>query len=172
MRGKLGQEHVNWVGRTRSRRDVRREDREAVTVIVCVLLAVGAIGFTLLVREKDIPPAPVENPELKHLEARRQVLLENLKDLQFEYHQGKLSGDDYQSLKGGFLYDLAAVMDSIERLQGGRGGEAKAAAEPGSKAKLKPKPSAAAVAEVKCPSCATANPLSNRFCGHCGAGLS
>ena len=89
-------------------------------VIICALLAVGAIGFTLLVRERDIPPPPVENPELKHLEARRQVLYENLKDLQFEYHQGKLSEADYQSVKSGFLNDLAGVMASIEQLLSGK----------------------------------------------------
>src|SRR3970282_2873439 len=86
-------------------------------LVICLALAAGAIGFTLFLREQDIPPAPVENPELKHLEARRQVLSENLKDLQFEYHQGKLTDEDYQSLKQGFLYDLAGVMDSIERLE-------------------------------------------------------
>src|SRR5438105_835916 len=82
---------------------------------ICILLAGLAIGFTLFVREQDIPPAPADNPELKHLQERRAVLYENLRDLQFEYHQGKLSDEDYQSLKQGFLYDLAAVMDSIER---------------------------------------------------------
>src|SRR5437870_3319659 len=89
---------------------------EIVVIIVCALLAVGAIGFTLFVRDRDIPPAPVENPELKHLETRRQVLYENLKDLQFEYHQGKLSDADYQSLKAGFQYDLAVVMDAIDKI--------------------------------------------------------
>jgi len=85
-----------------------------MVLVICLVLAAGAIGFTLFLREQDIPPAPVENPELKHLEARRQVLYENLKDLQFEYHQGKLSDEDYQSLKASFLYDLAGVMDADE----------------------------------------------------------
>jgi len=137
-----------------------------VVVIICALLAVGAIGFTLVVRERDIPPAPVENPELKHQETRRQVLLENLKDLQFEYHQGKLSDSDYQSLKAGFLYDLAAVMDSIERLQAkDREAESK------KKVKSKAKPVAGA-GENKCSSCGSSNPPSNRFCGQCGTALS
>jgi hypothetical protein len=87
-----------------------------MALVLCLFLAAGAIGFTLFVREQDIPPAPVEDPELKHLESRRQVLYDNLKDLQFEYHQGKLTDQDYQSLKQGFLYDLAGVMDSIERI--------------------------------------------------------
>lgn len=155
-------------------------------VIICALLAVGAIGFTLLVRERDIPPAPVENPELKHLETQRQVLFENLKDLQFEYHQGKLSDGDYQSLKSGFLYDLAGLMDSIERLQQTRATTvkqrppslksaqtpgSKTVPEPGTKAKFKTTQTPAA-AEIKCPSCSFLNPGSNRFCGRCGAVLS
>ena len=143
-----------------------------VAIVCCVLLAAGAIGFTLFVRERDIPPAPVENPVLKDLENRRKVLLENLKDLQFEYHQGKLSDEDYQSLKTGFLYDLAGLMDSLERMQSPKGREVKKPAEPPLKAKAKAKPASDTSARVKCPSCAFDNPPSNRFCGGCGAVLS
>src|SRR3989338_2897192 len=89
-------------------------------LVICLALAAGAIGFTLFLREQDIPPAPVENPELKHLETRRQGLYENLKDLQFEYHQGKLSDADYQSVKSGFLNELAGIMASIEQLLSGK----------------------------------------------------
>ncbi len=142
-------------------------------VIICALLAVGAIGFTLLVRERDIPPAPVENQELKHLEKRRQVLYENLKDLQFEYLQGKLSDEDYQSLKGGFLYDLAAVMDAIERSQPAeeRKGKRSTPPELAAKDKSRAKPAAVQSASRICPSCSKENLPGNRFCGHCGAAL-
>lgn len=142
-------------------------------VIVCALLAIGAIGFTLLVRERDIPPAPVENLELKHLGKRRQVLYENLKDLQFEYLQGKLSDEDYQSLKGGFLYDLAAVMDAIERLQLAEDRKKKSSAPPELAAKDKSRAKPADVQTVSriCPSCSKENLSGNRYCGHCGAAL-
>ncbi len=144
-----------------------------MVVVICALLAIGAIGFTLLVRERDIPPAPVENPELKHLENQRQVLYENLKDLQFEYHQGKLSDEDYQSLKGGFLYDLAAVMDAIERLQPAGAKKKKGGASQGaaSKAKSKTEQAEGKSASRICPSCSKKSPPGNRFCGHCGAAL-
>ena len=141
-----------------------------MVLLVCALVAVGAIGFTLLVRERDIPPAPVENPVLKDLERRRQVLYDNLKDLQFEYHQGKLSDEDYQSLKAGFLYDLAGIMDAIERLQQGK---AKPQREDGAAAKEKPKPKQAGttVQTLRCSSCQTENAATNRFCGSCGKPL-
>ena len=144
-------------------------------VVICLLLAAGAIGFTLFVREQDIPPAPMENPELKHLEARRQVLYENLKDLQFEYHQGKLTDEDYQSLKQGFLYDLAGVMDSIERLElrGGKQTKFSHKAEPIAErtSKSQQKHTAPSSERNLCPSCKKSNPEGNRFCGHCGQPL-
>ena len=150
-----------------------------MVVLVCVLLAAAAIGFTLVVRERDIPPAPVEDPELKHLEVRRQTLYDNLKDLQFEYHQGKLSEEDYQSLKHGFLYDLAGVMDSIERrtLRKPKPAKGSASAAPTVKAEAagNQQPAAAATATpevISCPSCGAANPVANLFCGQCAQPLS
>ena len=153
-----------------------------LSLVICSLLAIGAIGFTLVVRERDIPPAPVENPQLKHLENRRQVLYENLKDLQFEYHQGKLSDADYQSLKAGFLYDLAGVMDAIEKLQpakaashgsnqsASRGMDGKSSADVGAMKKTKSETVAVAGQNV-CPACGASNPAGNRFCGQCAAAL-
>lgn len=144
-----------------------------MVVLICALLAAAAIGFTLLVRERDIPPAPAENPELKHLEDRRKVLYENQKDLQFEYHQGKLSEEDYQSLKQGFLYDLAGVMDSIERLElrKGKPGKGTMAAEAAAKEKPRVESSPAKPRTAVCPSCNAPNPPANRFCGNCGKPL-
>ena len=139
--------------------------------VVCALLAVGAIGFTLLVRERDIPPVPLENPELKHLETRRQVLYDNLKDLQFEYHQGKLSDQDYQSLKAGFLYDLAGIMDSIERLPRSQEKPGKPGGPAPVREKLKPQKAATDRLVTPCPACGFENPAANRFCGRCGKAM-
>jgi hypothetical protein len=136
--------------------------------LVCAVLAAGVIGFTLYVRDRDIPPPPLENPELRHLERRRQILYDNLKDLQFEYHQGKLSDEDYQSLKAGFLGDLAGVMDSIERVESaGRPEKQRPAARETVQVALASSP-----AIRVCPSCKTENPAEHQFCGKCGKGLS
>ena len=137
--------------------------------LVCAALAACAIGFTLYVRDRDIPPLPLENPELRHLERRRQILYDNLKDLQFEYHQGKLSDEDYQSLKSGFLGDLAGIMDAIERLES-------ATARPGkprpAEGKEKAKSGSTHPTNMKiCSFCQAENPPNHQFCGKCGKGL-
>ena len=140
--------------------------------LVCAVLAAGAIGFTLFVRERDVPPAPLDNPELKHLEARRQGLYDNLKDLQFEYHQGKLSEEDYQSLKAGFLGDLAGMMEAIERLEQASGARSKEAIPQGPEEKGKLKQGNTRQPGVNvCPSCKAENPSDHRFCGKCGKAL-
>jgi len=135
--------------------------------LVCAVLAAGAIGFTLYVRDRDIPPPPLENPELRHLERRRQILYDNLKDLQFEYHQGKLSDEDYQSLKAGFLGDLAGIMDAIERLETTARPERRPAE---SQVKVKAAPETSGAVRI-CPSCKNENPPDHQFCGKCGKGL-
>ena len=137
--------------------------------LVCAVLAAGAIGFTLYVRDRDIPPLPIENPELRHLERRRQILYDNLKDLQFEYHQGKLSDEDYQSLKSGFLGDLAGIMDAIERLETAPARPGKQQPSEG-KTKVKAKPGHRPSTNI-CPSCQAENPPDHQFCGKCGKGL-
>jgi hypothetical protein len=135
--------------------------------LVCAALAVGAVGFTLYVRDRDIPPPPLENPELRHLERRRQILYDNLKDLQFEYHQGKLSDEDYQSLKAGFLGDLAGIMESIERLETAVRPEKRSL-----ESKAKVKAAVESPPRIKiCPFCGTENPAGHQFCGKCGKGL-
>ena len=147
-----------------------------MVILVCALLAVGAIGFTLFVRERDIPAAAVENPELKHLETRRQILLENMKDLQFEYLQGKLSDGDYQSLKEGFQLEMAEILDATERLQASQniGTKHPVGRAPNTKQKASSvagNPAANPPAGVPCPSCSFSNLPSNRFCGQCGTAL-
>jgi hypothetical protein len=141
--------------------------------LVCAVLAAVVIGFTLYVRDRDIPPLPVENPELRHLERRRQILYDNLKDLQFEYHQGKLSDEDYQSLKAGFLGDLAGIMDAMERVASATTRPEKQP-PPEGKPKVKAQsgqPAGTPASTNVCPSCQAENPPGHRFCGNCGKAL-
>ena len=133
---------------------------------LCVLLAVATIAFVLSVRERDVPPLPAENPELKHLQERRATLFENLKDLQFEYLQGKLSDEDYRSLKLGFQNDLAVVMASIDLLSKTPAARSMAPRQEKSEEKVQPP---GKKASLKCASCGAENPQDNRFCGSCGA---
>jgi hypothetical protein len=119
-----------------------------------VLLTVGAIAFTLFIREKDLPQ-PDATTGYEHLEQRRARIYENLRDLQFEYRVGKLSETDYQATKQSLQGELAAVLAELDQLKG-------QAPPP-----AKPKPELADL----CPHCGTKFPMPMKFCGHCGKAM-
>jgi hypothetical protein len=117
--------------------------------VTAAILVIGVIIYTLSVRTEDLPaPEPVS--PVKHLEARKATIYENLRDLQFEYRLGKLSDDDYQQTKKGLQTELAAVLAEIEAVGGVKPVE-KPVAPPNA-----------------CPHCGAKFPKPMKFCGECG----
>jgi hypothetical protein len=88
-----------------------------MVLLSAVLITLGTLVFTLLVRGRDIPEAPPVSP-VAHLEERKAQIYENLRDLQFEYRVGKLSDEDYQKTKLGLQRELAKVLAEIESVVG------------------------------------------------------
>jgi hypothetical protein len=137
-----------------------------MALAVAVLLAVGAIVFTLFVRVKDLPELAPVSPAA-HLEERKAQIYENLRDLQFEFRLGKLSDSDYQKTKVDLQRELARVLGEIDSMK-----PAIAAAQ----AKAAKAPAAATTTAVKresnvCPHCGAKFPLALKFCGECGKAL-
>jgi hypothetical protein len=132
-----------------------------------VVLTVGAIAFTLFIRERDLP-APVPRTGYEHLEERKSQIYENLRDLQFEYRVGKLSDADYQVTKQLLQTELAAVMSEIDKMkqQAAPPAAAKAAAPARAPATDPQKPS------TVCQHCGAQFPTSMKFCGECGKAMS
>ena len=81
---------------------------------VAVLLA-ATLLYTLFVRSKDIPPPEPVSPT-RHLDERKAIIYENLRDLQFEYRVGKLSDADYAQTKLSLQKELAVVIAETERV--------------------------------------------------------
>jgi hypothetical protein len=130
-----------------------------MVVAIAVLLALGSIAFTLMVRGKDVPETPAISPTA-HLEQRKAQVYENLRDLQFEYRLGKLSDEDYQKTKIDLQRELAKVLAEIDVLEPAQAKAAIAAAD------SKPKPDG-----KTCPHCGAKFPLALKFCGACGKAM-
>lgn len=128
---------------------------------IAVLLTVGTLLFTLLVRAKDVPaPEPVSPTQ--HLDERRAQIYDNLRDLQFEYRLGKLSGEDYQKTKLGLQAELAKVLAEIDAVKSQQPQTAKVVL------KTVPKPDASG---SKCPHCGATFERALKFCGECGKAM-
>jgi hypothetical protein len=138
-----------------------------MTLTVAVILAVGAIVFTLFVRVKDLPETAPVSPTA-HLEERKSQIYENLRDLQFEFRLGKLSDSDYQKTKVDLQRELARVLSDIDAMK-------PAAAATAVHAKAAKAPAAAAVAVKQdpnaCPQCGATFAQPMKFCGECGKAM-
>jgi hypothetical protein len=134
-----------------------------MVLAVAVLLALGSIAFTLIVRGKDVPETPPVSPTA-HLEQRKAQIYENLRDLQFEYRLGKLSDDDYQKTKVDLQRELAKVLSEIDTAQPA---QAKAVAAPRAKTAVE---QLGRLADT-CPHCGAKFAQPMKFCGQCGKAM-
>jgi hypothetical protein len=123
-----------------------------------VLVVAATLLFTLFIRTGDMPVPEPASPT-RHLEDRKAVIYENLRDLQFEYRVGKLSDTDYQQTKVGLQRELAGVLAEIDRLGG-----------PAVSAVAAPKPVEVTPGTV-CPHCNAHFPKPMKFCGECGKAM-
>jgi hypothetical protein len=124
-----------------------------------VILAMGTILFTLLVRSQDVPETPPISPTA-HLEERKAQIYENLRDLQFEFRLGKLSDADYQKTKLDLQRELAKVLAEIDAVQ-----------PPVIPAPKKAAPQAKPDGTT-CPHCNAKFDHPMKFCGECGKAMS
>jgi hypothetical protein len=136
-------------------------------LIFSVVLVLGAIVFTLMIRPSDLPkPEPVL--PWQHLEERKARIYENLRDLQFEFRVGKLSDEDYQRTKQSLQRELAQTMAEIDGMKA----QAPAAAPPApASQKTKKAVAAAAPKEYVCPHCKAKFDKPMKFCGECGKAM-
>src|SRR6185312_11172964 len=97
-------------------------------IVAVVILVAAALALPIVVRPTALPVPEPPSPT-RHLEDKRDIIYENLRDLQGEYLMGKLSDEDYQQIKKDLQRELAEVFAEIERIEKGMGGETIEAAQ-------------------------------------------
>ena len=84
------------------------------TALVCLLFT-AALLFYVFAPERDLA-AQTPKSRLEFLQERKDVLYENLRDLNFEYRAGKLPEDEYLQGRDELEGEASAVLGEIERL--------------------------------------------------------
>lgn len=83
-------------------------------IAACILLAAGTLFYTFNLGRQIAPPA--EKTRLMYLAERKEVVYENLSDLNFDYKAGKLPELDHQRLRAGLEEEAAGILAEIEAL--------------------------------------------------------
>jgi hypothetical protein len=87
--------------------------------LACCLLVTAATSFYVFYLPGELYLGP-KKTRLSYLRERKDVVYDNLRDLNFEYQAGKVSDIDYQSLKASLQDEAATILAEIERLQAER----------------------------------------------------
>jgi hypothetical protein len=86
-----------------------------VIMLWCALLALG-IGFYVFYPERNVA-AQTQKTRLEYLRERKDVLYDNLRDLNFEFRAGKYVEEDYRAQQGILENEAAGVIAEIEQLE-------------------------------------------------------
>ena len=82
-----------------------------MVTVACILMALGALAFVLFVEPQAVVASVVEQ-QIAPLERKKEILYENLRDLNFEFRMGKLSESDYQAAKVTSQAELVPVLSA------------------------------------------------------------
>jgi cbb3-type cytochrome oxidase subunit 3 len=85
-------------------------------VFALVLLSIGSIAYIFWPQGRVA--APVEKTRLDYLKERKDVVYENLRDLNFEFRAGKYPEDDYARQRESLEAEAALVVTEMQALGG------------------------------------------------------
>ena len=84
---------------------------------LCVLLFVGLLIYVFSPARQAIQS--VDKTRVAFLHERKEVIYENLRDLNFEYRAGKYPQQDFDNLRASLENEAALVLAEIDRLERG-----------------------------------------------------
>ncbi len=137
--------------------------------LICALLGGGvlaAICVPLFRKEHTLESAIIEETAWDLLVRKKEVLLGNIQDLDFEYKCGKLSESDYKQVRGEMAGEVGKVLEHIHQIEASLDLDALIRREVAAR-----KDGGAKESQNRCPSCSFKNPPKNKFCAECGAKL-
>ena len=127
----------------------------------------GAICIPLFRKEETLESTIMEETVWDLLQRKKEVVLGNIQDLDFEYKCGKLSEEDYKHVRAEMSGEFAAVLQEIDQIESSQDLDALIRREIDARRKQ----SSAPAKERVCPTCHSRNPVANKFCAECGARL-
>ncbi|HEY1264065.1 MAG TPA: hypothetical protein VGF06_11120 [Terriglobales bacterium] len=84
-------------------------------LLACCLLTLSVLFYVFyLPGETHLGP---RKSRASYLRERKEVVYDNLRDLNFEYKSGKFPESDYQSMKSSLEDEAAAILAEIARLE-------------------------------------------------------
>jgi hypothetical protein len=127
-------------------------------------VVLAAVVRPLFRKDTSLESAIIEETEWDLLQRKKEVILGNIQDLDFEYKCGKLSEEDYRKVRTEMSAEAAAVLQHIDEIEESKDLDALIRREMSSRRNR-------GTAQLTCPTCGSKNPNTNKFCAECGVKL-
>jgi hypothetical protein len=85
------------------------------SILACAVLTLALLGYIFWPERTLVLPA--SKTRLDYLRERKEVIYENLRDLNFEYRAGKYPEEDYAAQRASLENEAAEVMAEIDTLE-------------------------------------------------------
>ena len=83
--------------------------------VVCALFAAGTMVYIFMPSSDALRGE--DKTRLTYLYERKDVVYENLRDLNFEYKSGKFTPEDYEAMRTNMEAEAARILAEIEQLE-------------------------------------------------------
>ncbi len=107
----------------------------------------------------------VANPRAATLLTKKEMIFQNIKDLDLEHQMGKLTDEDHQLLRENYKIEAAAVLEEMDRLQGKVELDQWIEDEVSQRRKTE---DVQLASSLICPQCSHSNQSTAQFCSNCG----
>ena len=85
-------------------------------VVIFVSLFATMTGIYIFTPSRELDSG-VDKTRLAYLYERKEVVYDNLRDLNFEFKSGKFTQADYDGMRASIENEAARILDEIERLE-------------------------------------------------------
>ena len=127
---------------------------------------IAALVTPLFRKDDSLESAILEETEWDLLQRKKEVVLGNIQDLDFEYKCGKLSDEDYKRVRAQLAGEAAAILQHIDEIETSQDLDTLIRREVSLRRTRN-----AASSQIACPACNSSNPITNKFCADCGIKL-
>ncbi len=83
--------------------------------LLCVAMTAAVVVYVFYLRDGDV--AGENKTRLEYLRERKDVVYENLRDLNFEFKAGKVPDGDYASMRAALEEEAIALLAEIDQLE-------------------------------------------------------
>jgi hypothetical protein len=88
---------------------------QIIIELICGMFLAGTIIYVFM-PSRDLE-AGADKTRLAYLYERKEVVYDNLRDLNFEFKSGKFTEADYQKMRQGMEIEAARLLAEIEQLE-------------------------------------------------------